>query len=102
MTAYLPGERHGVDNSGKIIHPFPGKSSSAGGFANRNFYSTKLTPLKKYIVGQQNIFHDRNIYHENGSVLRLDGANQAEFLNPLNPQDPAVLSIKQGFPTLDF
>ncbi len=102
MTAYLPGERHGVDNSGKIIHPFPGKSSSAGGFANRNFYSTKLTPLKKYIVGQQNIFHDRNIYHENGSVLRLDGTNQAEFLNPLNPQDPAVLSIKQGFPNLDF
>ena len=102
MTAYMPGERQGVDNTGKIIHPFPGKSSGNESFANRNFYSTKLTPLKKYIVGQQNIFHDRNIYHETGNVLRLDGSGQAEFLNPLNPQDPEVIGIKQNFPTLDF
>ena len=102
MTAFMPGPRQGVDNTGQIIHPFPEMSSVANSLAHRNFYSTKLTPLKKYIVGENNIFHERNIYHETGAVLRLDGTKQAEFLNPLDPQDPATLSIKQDFPNLDF
>ena len=102
MTAFMPGPRQGVDNTGQIIHPFPEMSSVTNSLAHRNFYSTKLTPLKKYIVGENNIFHERNIYHETGAVLRLDGTNQAEFLNPLDPQDPGTLGIKQDFPNLDF
>ena len=101
MTAFIPGQRQGVDNTGRIVHPFPEVSSAPNSFAHRNFYSTKLTPLKKYMLDETNNFHAKNIYHEIGADLRKDG-KPTVFSNPLDPQESSILGLKQDFPNLDF
>ncbi|MBL7664763.1 MAG: Tad domain-containing protein [Bacteriovoracaceae bacterium] len=77
-TAFMPGQFAGAENntSGLSINPFLAGSTSDNELMRRNFYSTKLIPLRSITQGNSG-YNVGEIYSEGGV-----GTN-AIFVNPL-------------------